>query len=88
MTREAAIGRAEHYFDAGTFWDDLARRVAFRTESQVPDSRPQLGLYLEREIAPAFRRIGYATEILPNPVAMAGRSSSRRGTRTMACRRC
>ena len=72
MTRKSAIERAERYFDAGTFRDDLARRVAFRTESQVPESRPQLGIYLEREIAPTFQRMGYATEILPNPVAHGG----------------
>ena len=45
MTRESAIERAERYFDCGKFRDDLARRVAFRTESQVPESRPQLGIY-------------------------------------------
>jgi hypothetical protein len=72
MTREAAIARAERYFDAGTFCDDLARRVAFRTESQVPESRLELGIYLEREIAPTFQRMGYAIEILPNPVAHGG----------------
>ena len=59
----SAIERAERYFDAGTFRDDLARRVAFRTESQVPESRPQLGIYLDREIAPAFQCMGCATEI-------------------------
>ena len=72
MTRKSAIERAERYFDAGTFRDDLARRVAFRTESQVPESQPQLGIYLEHEIAPTFQRMGYATEILPNPVAHGG----------------
>jgi len=72
MTREAAIERAERYFDAGRFRDDLARRIAFRTESQVPESRPQLGVYLERELAPAFQRMGYATVILPNPLAHGG----------------
>lgn len=72
MTRESAIELAERYFDAGTFRDDLARCVAFRTESQVPESRPQLGIYLEREIAPTFQRMGYTTEILPNPVAHGG----------------
>ena len=72
MTRQSAIERAERYFDSGAFRDDLARRVAFRTESQVPESRPQLGLYLERELAPAFQRLGYATEVLPNPVAAGG----------------
>src|SRR4051812_37119335 len=72
MTRESAIERAERYFDGGSFRDDLARRVAFRTESQVPESRPQLDRYLEHEIAPAFRRMGYVTTILPNPVAHGG----------------
>src|SRR5688572_13589968 len=72
MTRESAIARAESYFDAGTFRDDLARRVAFRTESQVRESHPQLGIYLEQEIAPAFHRMGYATKVLPNPVAHGG----------------
>lgn len=72
MSRDTAIARAERYFDDGTFRADLARRVAFRTESQIPESRPQLGLYLEQEIAPAFQRMGYTTEILPNPVAHGG----------------
>src|SRR4030095_4041644 len=72
MTRQSAIERAGRYFDAGRFRDDLARRVAFRTESQVPESRPQLGLYLERELSPAFQRMGYTTEILPNPIAHGG----------------
>ena len=84
MTRESAIGRAERYFDAGTFRDDLARRVAFRTESQVPESRPQLGIYLEREIAPTFQRMGYATEILPNPVAHGGPSPTTTALRSLA----
>jgi hypothetical protein len=36
-----------------------------RTESQVRESKPQLGIYFERGTAPAFQRMGYATEILP-----------------------
>lgn len=72
MTRAAAIARAEKYFDAGTFRDDLARRVTFRTESQVRESHPELTRYLKDEIAPAFHRMGYTTEILPNPVEGGG----------------
>lgn len=72
MTRESAIESAERYFDAGTLRDDLARFVSFRTESQTPENRPQLALYLEHEIAPAFQRIGYEIEIQPNPVAFGG----------------
>ncbi|HUK08589.1 MAG TPA: M20 family metallopeptidase [Stellaceae bacterium] len=72
MSRAAAIARAERYFDAGKFLEDLARRVAFKTESQVAASLPNLGAYLEREIKPAFERMGYQVRIVPNPVANAG----------------
>jgi acetylornithine deacetylase/succinyl-diaminopimelate desuccinylase-like protein len=72
MSRAAAIARAERYFDSGQFREDLARRIAFKTESQVPASRPQLGAYLEREIKLAFERMGYAVRIVQNPVADAG----------------
>jgi len=69
MSREGAIERASRYFDEGKFRDDLARRVAFKTESQVPESRPFLDAYLEREIKPAFERMGYSVRILPNPAS-------------------
>ncbi len=72
MSRAGAIERAQRYFDSGKLQNDLARRVAFRTESQVPESRPQLGAYLEREIAPAFERMGFEIRIVPNPAGDAG----------------
>ncbi|MCC7485203.1 MAG: M20 family metallopeptidase [Burkholderiales bacterium] len=68
MTRESAISRATRHFDEGRFIEDLARRVAIRTESQVPASRPFLDVYLKQEIAPAFEQMGFRVEILPNPV--------------------
>ena len=72
MTRESAISRATRHFDEGKFIEDLARRVAIRTESQVPESRPNMDVYLEEEIAPAFTRMGFKVEILPNPAASTG----------------
>lgn len=57
MTRESAVSRATRHFDEGQFIEDLARRVAIRTESQVPESRPYMDVYLKQEIAPAFERI-------------------------------
>lgn len=72
MSREGAIARAATYFDSGLFRTDLARRVAFKTESQVTESRPHLGAYLEQEIKPAFERMGFAVRILPNPVPGGG----------------
>ena len=69
MTREAAIARAVGSYDDGSFVADLARRVAIRTESQVPASHPFLRTYLADEVGPCMERIGYATRILDNPVA-------------------
>jgi len=68
VTRESAISRATRHFDEGRFIEDLARRVAIRTESQIPESRPYMDVYLKQEIAPAFERMGFKVEILPNPV--------------------
>jgi len=68
MTRAAAIAAAERYFDDGGFVADLARRVAIPTESQNPDRRDVLRGYLTDEIAPAIARLGYAWEVVDNPV--------------------
>jgi acetylornithine deacetylase/succinyl-diaminopimelate desuccinylase-like protein len=72
MTRESAISRATRHFDEGAFIADLARRVAFRTESQVPESKPYLTDYLVQELGPAFEDLGFTVEICGNPVAGAG----------------
>lgn len=72
MTRESAVSRATRYFDEGKFIEDLARRVAIRTESQIPESRPYMDVYLKEEITPAFDRMGFKSEILPNPVEGVG----------------
>jgi len=72
VTRESAISRATRHFDEGEFIEDLTRRVAIRTESQVAESRAQLDVYLKDEIAPAFERMGFAVEIFPNPAGEFG----------------
>jgi acetylornithine deacetylase/succinyl-diaminopimelate desuccinylase-like protein len=68
MTRAAAIAAAERYFDEGGFVADLARRVAIPTESQVEERLPVLADYLAGEIAPSLARLGFASEIVDNPV--------------------
>src|SRR6266851_322170 len=68
MTRAAAIAAAERYFDDGGFAADLARRVAIPTESQVEERLPVLRAYLADEIAPSLARLGFASEVVDNPV--------------------
>ncbi|KAB2911875.1 MAG: M20 family metallopeptidase [Hyphomicrobiaceae bacterium] len=68
-SRAGAIARARKYIEDGTFEADLARRVAYKTESQkLPESLPELHRYLEEEMAPAFERLGCTTRIYDNPL--------------------
>lgn len=71
MSRAAAIARAESYFDSGAFREDLARRVAVRSESQNPDRAPALADYIETEMKPAFEALGFTYEVLGDAKARA-----------------
>ena len=53
MTRSRAIAYATEYFDSGAFLADLTRRVAFPTESALPERRQDMHAYLAQEIVPA-----------------------------------
>ena len=68
MSREQAIANTQAVFDDGRFLQTLARRVAWRTESQDPAGAPLLQGYLAEEIAPALQALGFTTRLLPNPV--------------------
>ncbi len=67
--RESAINRALNYLDQGDFEIELARRVALRTESQIPNNIPPLAAYLNREMIPAFERLGFTCTVFENPIA-------------------
>jgi acetylornithine deacetylase/succinyl-diaminopimelate desuccinylase-like protein len=72
MSRSAAIARIRRYFDEGRFEEELARRVAIRSESQDPRGAPELRRYLTDEMQPALERLGFRCRVLENPVAGAG----------------
>ena len=67
MNREKAINLLESYFDDGTFFKDLSRRVAIETESQNPDKISKLYQYLSHEITPYLNEIGFDSKIYENP---------------------
>jgi acetylornithine deacetylase/succinyl-diaminopimelate desuccinylase-like protein len=67
--RDTAIDLAARYFDTGGFRGDLARRVAYRTESQEPAQAAALRAYLSEEIAPSVARLGFGCRIVENPHA-------------------
>ena len=64
MNRDSAIAKAQSYFDSGVFREDLARRVAMSTESQNPDQASMLIEYLEAEIKPTLKALGFACHVL------------------------
>lgn len=48
--------------------EDLARRIAWRTESQDPARAPLLRRYLSEEIGPTLAAMGFTVELWDNPV--------------------
>jgi len=67
MNRANAIARAHAYFDDGSFLTDLTRRVAIPSTSQEPERVAALRGYLDDEMAPTLRRLGFNCGILDNP---------------------
>jgi len=67
VSRSGAISDIESYFDDGAFRADLARRVAIRTESPIPERRPELYRYLTEEMSPYLKDMGFTSEVFDNP---------------------
>jgi acetylornithine deacetylase/succinyl-diaminopimelate desuccinylase-like protein len=67
MSRAAAIARAHAYFDDGGFLADLTRRVAIPSSSQEPERAGVLRSYLDDEITPALKPLGFTCRVLDNP---------------------
>ena len=78
-SRAGAISRAQQYFD-NKFLDDIARRVAIKTESQKfpdPGAIAECHRYLETEMRPAFENMGFTCKGYDNPVAGPGAGAAR-----------
>jgi len=67
MSREDAITGIEVYFDNGEFYNDLSRRIAIPSTSQDADKRPALYAYLDEEIGPCLKDMGYEVSRHENP---------------------
>jgi acetylornithine deacetylase/succinyl-diaminopimelate desuccinylase-like protein len=72
MNRHEALSLAGAYFDGGRFFDDLARRVALRTESDTGSTPPALADYLTHELVPRLAPLGFDCEIVANPAPGGG----------------
>lgn len=63
-SRVGAIARAAAHFASGAFQADLARRVAWRTESETAAHAADLRGYLADEITPTLAALGFSAEII------------------------
>ncbi len=72
MSRAELLSQVDAYFESGGLATDLARRVAYRSESDTGQCPPALRDYLEQEMQPLLQSLGFVCEVLPNPVANAG----------------
>jgi acetylornithine deacetylase/succinyl-diaminopimelate desuccinylase-like protein len=63
-SRDEAIRAARAEFDDGRFKAALARRVALPTESQNPERVSELARYLDEEMIPELRAMGFSTRVV------------------------
>lgn len=69
MSREDALGKTADYWQDGSFVADLARLVAYPTESQESSQRPELDRYLQQAIKPRLEKMGFDISLYDNPVS-------------------
>jgi acetylornithine deacetylase/succinyl-diaminopimelate desuccinylase-like protein len=69
VSREAAISAVEEYFDSGRFREELQRRIAIETESQNPERDSRLSAYLDEEMIPSLKSLGFTCTVLTHPKA-------------------
>ncbi|MGA2548549.1 MAG: M20 family metallopeptidase [Burkholderiaceae bacterium] len=66
--RDEAVSAALAWFDSGAFEAALAPRIARATQSQVTEDRSRLIAYLEDELQPELKALGFRTTLFENPV--------------------
>ena len=72
MGRDQALGQIDDYFLTGAFEMDLARRITFRTESNLEGCEDALQGYLADELVPYLSSMDFDCTIHPNPRSDAG----------------
>lgn len=68
MKRDEAIWHVEANLESGAFFESLARRIAYPTESQNPARAPEIRRFLIEEMIPYLESLGFDCRVLENPV--------------------
>ncbi len=70
--RDNALDHCENYFNTGQFESELARRVAYKTESNLAGCEAALASYLDDEMIPYLTAMGFICDTYLNPHINAG----------------
>jgi hypothetical protein len=86
MDRVKALARIDTYFQTGKFESDLNRRIAFKTESNLPNSVNALQSYLDKEIAPYLSAMGFSCPFIQIQLLMLALSFLPTELKALICR--
>lgn len=67
MNRENFLSSVQTWFDKGELQNVLAKRIAYKTEGDLPIAPQELWDYLKNEIIPYLRAMGFVSEVFENP---------------------
>ena len=72
MSRDLALAAIDDYYQNGTFEAELAGRVSYKTESNLPNCEAALQGYLADDLVPYLSDMGFTCSVYPNPSSDAG----------------
>ena len=72
MSRDHALAAIDDYYQNGTFEAELAGRISYKTESNLPNCEAALQGYLADDLVPYLSDMGFTCSVYPNPRSDAG----------------
>ena len=72
MSRDLALAAINDYYKNGTFEAELAGRISYKTESNLPNCEAALQGYLTDDLVPYLSDMGFTCSVYPNPRSDAG----------------
>ena len=70
MSRDQALEKIEEYFQSGGFESELGQRIAYKTESNLPNCDVALKSYLEENLSPYLQELDSLAPFIQTRVRM------------------
>ncbi len=87
MSRDQALSRIDDYFNNGDFEAELARRIAFKTESNLAGCEAALQAYLDDELVPCLQILALPVKPFQIHALMQARFWLRGASKVTTCQR-